>query len=318
MGSTLLRILVSLAFLCLFAWSFRGNYAGVAAALGGTDGAALAAGFCLALTAGVLTAWRLCLVFKAQGLTLPFKEAVQLTFIGLFFNNFLPSAVGGDLVKAYCASLQTGKRMESFSACLMDRILGLFMFILIPSIAVLFLLKELDPMVPKMVVAALLAACAGLWVIFNKEHIARLSFFIRPFKKIPGYSQVHGLYHAMHEITRDKWLVIRICAASAAAQLLGIFAVGWIIHALSATVALRQLVIRTPLVHLFGMLPSFGGLGLREQGFQYFYKPLIGQENAGALAILYLFYLIVLSAIGGIVYLVRQDYHFNFKNLRAA
>lgn len=318
MGSTILRILVSAAFLGFFAWSFRGNYEGVAMALRGTDWIALGVGFLLILTSGVLMGWRLRLVFKAQGLKLSFRDAIQLNFIGLFFNNFLPSAVGGDLVKAYCASLQTGKKVETFSACLMDRILGLFMFILVPALAVLFLLKELDSRVPFLVAGLLGAACAGLWLIFNKHHVSRLTFLTSALKKIPGMNHLGSLYHAMHELTRDKWLVVRICIVAGAGQFLTFWSTGWIITALGSSVALHQLLIRTPMVHLFGMLPSFGGLGLREKGFEYFFKSVIGQEYAGALAILYLFYLVLLSLIGGIVYALRHDYHFNFKNLKSA
>lgn len=318
MASTLLRILISAAFLGFFAWSFRDNYHGVALTLQSTDWGALTTGFLFILAAAVLLGWRLKLVFRAQGLSLTFANAVQLTFVGLFFNNFLPSAIGGDLVKGYCASLQTGKRIESFSAVLMDRVLGLFIFILIPSLAVFFLLKELDPRIPTIVMTTLLIASLGLWTIFNKHRLARLTFLTQPLQKIPGIDRLHALYHAMHELTRNKWLVFRILVVAATGQLLSILSVWWIIRALSSVAAVEQLLIRTPLVHLFGMLPSFGGLGLREKGFEYFFKPIIGHETSGALAILYLFYVILLSAIGGIVYALRHDYHFNFKNMKAA
>ncbi|MBP9733867.1 MAG: flippase-like domain-containing protein [Candidatus Omnitrophica bacterium] len=316
MGSNLLRILISIAFLAFFAWSFRDNYGGVALALRHVDFVALGVGFVLVLTSGFLMGWRLRLVFRAQGLLLGIKDAVHLTFVGLFFNNFLPSAVGGDLVKAYCASLVTGKRVESFSACLMDRILGLFIFILIPSLTVLFLVKELDHRVPAMVLGALVLACIGLWLIFNKHHVAKLSFLTAGIQNIPGVKKLGELYHAMHELTKDKGLVLRICIVAAAGQFLNIFSIWWILKALSASAELHQLLIRTPLVHLFGMLPSFGGLGLREKGFEYFFSPIVGHETSGALAILFLFFLILMSAIGGVVYMFRHDLHFNFKNLK--
>lgn len=318
MGSTFLRILISVAFLGFFAWSFRDNYHGVALAIRETDLVALAAGFAVILASTILMGWRLKLVFQAQGLKLSFKDATHLTFVGLFFNNFLPSAVGGDLVKAYCASVQTGQRMKTFSACLMDRIFGLFLFILIPAFAVLFLLKELDPRIPFFIGILLAVCCVGLLTIFNKHHLSRLTFVTGLLNKIPGMNHLGALYHAMHEMTRDKWLVIRICVISGVCQVMGFLSVWWIVHALSASIALHQLMIRTPLVQLFGMLPSFGGLGLREKGFEYFFKSSIGHECAGALAILYLFYLVLLSAIGGIVYLIRHDYHFSFKNIKPA
>lgn len=318
MGSNLLRIFISIAFLAVFAWSFRDSYGGVAEALRQADRVAIAVGFLMMLVSGALMGWRLKLVFRAQGLDLSIKNAVHLTFVGLFFNNFLPSAVGGDLVKAYCASVQTGKRVQSFSACLMDRILGLFIFILIPSIAVMFLLKELDSRVPAAVMAALAAACAGLWLIFNKHHVVKLAFLTAWLQKIPGMNHLGSLYHAMHELTKDRLLVFRICVVAAAGQILNILSIWWILRALSAAPAPQELFVRTPLVHLFGMLPSFGGLGLREKGFEYFFKPIVGLENAGALAILFLFYLILMSAIGGVIYMIRHDYHFNFAKLRTS
>ena len=46
--------------------------------------------------------------------------------------------------------------------------------------------------------------------------------------------------------------------------------------------------------------------------FFYFLSPYIGKENAAALGILWLGLLFLLSLIGGIIYLVRHDYHIRF------
>ncbi len=70
-----------------------------------------------------------------------------------------------------------------------------------------------------------------------------------------------------------------------------------------------------PIVHLMSMIPSVNGLGVREMGFLYFFQDSIGPERATALAILYLFVLILLGLAGGLVYLVRQDYHFRFREI---
>ena len=52
-------------------------------------------------------------------------------------------------------------------------------------------------------------------------------------------------------------------------------------------------------------------------GFIYFFKGALGEDVASALAILYLFYLIILSVIGGVIYLVHHDYHFQWKKIKS-
>ena len=41
------------------------------------------------------------ILLRAQGVEAPWSVLVRFTFVGLFFNNLLPAAVGGDLMKGY-------------------------------------------------------------------------------------------------------------------------------------------------------------------------------------------------------------------------
>ena len=53
----------------------------------------------LVFTAAILVAsLRLKLIIEAQEIPITLKESVSLTFIGYFFNNFLPTSIGGDVV----------------------------------------------------------------------------------------------------------------------------------------------------------------------------------------------------------------------------
>ena len=58
--------------------------------------------FCSFLLVNVLvSSVRIKWVLATQDTTISLKKAMQITFIGTFFNNFLPGFTGGDLVKAY-------------------------------------------------------------------------------------------------------------------------------------------------------------------------------------------------------------------------
>ena len=60
--------------------------------------------------------FRLMSVLKVKSIHLSFYKAIRVSFIGLFYNLFLPSAVGGDIAKAYFIGESTGKRASSYSA----------------------------------------------------------------------------------------------------------------------------------------------------------------------------------------------------------
>jgi len=320
MIGTLVRALISVLFLGLLFYLLRDEIPAIWSSLQGVEIWPLVVGFLLIFTAIGMLGWRLKLVFKAQHMpSLRWTEAINVTYIGIFFNNFLPTSVGGDVVKAYCVSHKTGDRLNAFSGVFMDRVFALVMFIAIPSVTVIFLRDTLDPMIPKMVYSILAVTLIFLVVLFHKQSASRLLFFIKEkhLDHIPWGRKFLAMYNTMHQLTHEKKLVFQVCLMAVASQLMGIFAIFWIIRALSATVPIYYLFLTVPVVHLFAMLPSINGLGIREMGFVYFFKGALGEDVASALAILYLFYLIILSVIGGVIYLVHHDYHFQWKKIKS-
>ncbi|MCK9267038.1 hypothetical protein M0P98_09280, partial [bacterium] len=58
-----------------------------------------------------------------------------------------------------------------------------------------------------------------------------------------------------------------------------------------------------PLIWTSTMIPSLGGLGVREFTYVYFFSNYLGKENSGALSILILLGILIQSIIGGIILL---------------
>src|ERR1044071_8257627 len=48
-----------------------------------------------------LSAYRWHLLVKPQDLTVPFRKILAFYFLGMYFNFFLPSSIGGDVFKVY-------------------------------------------------------------------------------------------------------------------------------------------------------------------------------------------------------------------------
>lgn len=88
-------------------------------------------GMILAQLAG---AKRFQILLAAQGVHISYWYSVQVIFVGLFASNFLPSTVGGDLVRiAVLAQNQTG-RVKSSVSVIADRLLNvLAVFALLPT-----------------------------------------------------------------------------------------------------------------------------------------------------------------------------------------
>ncbi len=104
------------------------------------------------------------------------KNSIKETFIGNFFNFFIPSGVGGDVVKAIQLTTHTQlSKKTAFSLVLVDRIIGLFSLILFSFLFLVIekLFKaELD--LTKFILISLtllLLAAVGLLILYFADKI---------------------------------------------------------------------------------------------------------------------------------------------------
>ena len=178
MSKILIRAGISFVFLVLLYWMVRDDIPVILQTLKNMNhGLAALATVIFILAVGVM-AIRLRLIFAVKGARITLADASNLTFVGYFFNNFLPTSVGGDIVKAMCAARITKKTVVSVTSVLMDRIFGLFTFILIPSISLLFFMKDINNRwVPVIVYGLLAASLLCFFLIFNRS-VARKFYFV--------------------------------------------------------------------------------------------------------------------------------------------
>ena len=318
MKGVLLRVLVSVFFIGLLVFTVRKEIPMVLETLKGVRFEWVLAAIGLHGLSTFLLAKRLELIYEVQETPLPFTESVNITYVGFLFNNFLPTSVGGDLVKAYCGFRITGQKLKSFTAVLMDRLFGLFVFVLIPSVTVVFIMKGIARVIPVAIFSTLaLAVCAGL-LLFSKRVARKFGFVVDVLDRFGWGERAVMLYEGLHHFRHHKKMMLEVMALSLCAQLLGIGAVYLLIRSLGGDVNPLYLLLATPVVHLMSMLPSINGLGVRETGFVYFFKGALGVHSASALAVLYFFLLFVMSLIGGLIYLFRPDYHFRMKDVESA
>ncbi|OGL45884.1 MAG: hypothetical protein A2161_16520 [Candidatus Schekmanbacteria bacterium RBG_13_48_7] len=79
--------------------------------------------------------WRKLL--QAQDISVPYLDAFNLTFIGIYFSTVIPGAVSGDIIKAYYVVRGRGKKPEAIMTIFLDRILGLYTMVCVAGVVIL-------------------------------------------------------------------------------------------------------------------------------------------------------------------------------------
>jgi len=140
--SLILRLAVAVGAL---AWVLgKQEWGELAAAFGNLELGAFGTGLLVFALTQVVLPFRWWLLLRAQRVHLPLLVAVRLHFLGLFFNNLMPSSVGGDFLRAWYVTKHTEKRFEAALSVFVDRAVGLSGIILMALAAYFSLSRELS------------------------------------------------------------------------------------------------------------------------------------------------------------------------------
>ncbi|MFH0753253.1 MAG: lysylphosphatidylglycerol synthase transmembrane domain-containing protein [Candidatus Omnitrophota bacterium] len=228
-------------------------------------------------------------------------------FIGMFCNLFLPTSIGGDLVKAIGLSRGVGQKPKVFASVVLDRLSGFAGLVIVAAVAYVAGSRLIDApsvIIPIAILTVLSLVIGGM--LFN-VHVYR--FFAGFFSRIPrlqkGIMEMHEDVMLMKGKKRTGWgCVVFSCLL----QVLGSYMSYLIALALHQDVHFLPFLVFTPIVAAVTFLPSIGGLGVREIGWVYFLGKIgVSQGVAVGLSLIGFFYVIVMGLIGGIVYVTTSS-----------
>lgn len=302
-----LRIGISLVFLCLLAWLARKDFPAIVGALKNANLYLFGFAVFLSIIDVSVLAARLRKILSVQKLYLNFKEALYLTFIGYFFNNFFPTSVGGDLAKAYYATKKTTKKLESFSSVFFDRFFGFFSIGLLALFGIVFLNKNVKDKSLLWGSILFLIFVSSFFIIFLNKRLAK--FLFSKLLSLPLFgegSSLRRLYNAINAYKEHKIVIAQLIGISLIAQVIWVLSIYVIIRSLSQDISFLYLFLIIPLVSVASMTPSINGLGVREGAYVYFLSQFINKESAFVVSILSLSLILISSFIGGILYLFAE------------
>jgi uncharacterized protein (TIRG00374 family) len=263
---------------------------------------------CLFVLSNLLGAAQWGELLRVQEITLPRRTLVSLYFVGVFFNNFLVSNIGGDAVRVYDLRRLTGKGSPGFAATFLDRFIGLFVLILFSVVALLADPGLLTPAIGA-AVGVLAAALAGILCFGFSRRLS--SLVMGPAERwIPrrAAAMLADIRDAFMLYRRAYAMLARVAGIAALVQLCRIAVYFTVARGMGLDLGFEPFVVFIPLIAIVAAVPvSFGGIGVREHlGAVLFGR--VGVAPAAALAMMFLGYLsgIVGSLPGGIAFVAGR------------
>ena len=277
--------------------------------LGDADFFWLAVAFSLHAFGLFASAYRWQILARAQGDEVPLAYLAKSYLVGTFFNNFLPSRFGGDIVRIWDGSRYSRSLVKSSAIVLVERLTGiivLFFFALAMSLFRLDMARAIP-----VIRVALILGLLGLAAV--------AAFFLpatgRLILKLPETGLTAKLKHKTIAF-RDTILAYRtqkgpFLRATFWAFLLQLnvivyyFLIGKALH---LAIAFTDYFIFIPLVLLIQAIPiSINGLGLRETSYMEIFKYYgIPAHSALAFSAVDVAFVLILGLAGGVIYASRK------------
>ena len=268
----------------------------------------LAGAWLLLFTSNLLGAWQWNRLLHVVEIRIPFWKVCAYYHVGLFFNNFLPAGIGGDIARVADASRHGPTKTAALSAVLMDRLLGM---LAIASLALVTTLPAIDrfhlTLVYLAVVAFFAISVTLMWAVF---HPALLPACERALARVGlgGLSpHLDDLAERISGFRGRRGLFTGLFAVAALTQVARVGVHALVARALGLQIPAIYFFLFVPLLAVIVSLPiSFNGIGVRE-GAGIVLFGLVGVDRAHAFSLQFLTYLVMVavSLLGGLVFLVR-------------
>ncbi|HMI31461.1 MAG TPA: lysylphosphatidylglycerol synthase transmembrane domain-containing protein [Candidatus Limnocylindrales bacterium] len=301
-----LKILLSIA---LFAYVIaKVSPRNVWETMKGADPSLLALAAALFLVSGLIGSWLWARLLRAQGVAIPYAQATSYYFVGLFFSNFLPSNIGGDIARISDASKHAEHVSPVFSATLMERLIGV---VAIGFLAVVASVAALDRLhlyaIYWTTLAVFLVAVAVFASVF---HRGILEAFERPFRMIGAHKierAISRLMDDLHSFRSEKGALVSAFVASTLVQVSRIYVHYLVGLALGVNISIAYYFLFVPVLAALISLPiSLNGIGVREGAAVVLFQ-LAGLSREMSFSIPFLTYVIsvLISLLGGFIFISR-------------
>ncbi len=229
---------------------------------------------------------------------------MRLTLEGMFFNQALPSSVGGDAIRIY-RLVKTGVRTSrAISSVILDRALGLLGLVLISATFAPNFISLIDDPAMRNGGLLIIAAALGVFAVF-----LALDLFPDSLRRWKAVSEFLNISRLARRVLTTPSVLLRIGPITLLGQMMALSSFYVLALALQIDISYAVCMAVIPVVILITTIPvTIAGWGLRE-GAMVLALGQVGVNEAQALALSILFGLtqIVAGLPGGVFWLITRQ-----------
>ncbi|OGW17188.1 MAG: hypothetical protein A3G93_11790 [Nitrospinae bacterium RIFCSPLOWO2_12_FULL_45_22] len=260
-----------------------------------------------------LMAYKWGLLLKAKGMNFSFLKILKVYYIGTFLGSFLPSTIGGDIIKISNLNRDLKNLRDITSSVIVERLLGFFSLIIfaIPCMLILGKMVSIDMGgIFLTILGVSLILLILFFLSFNRSLITlmeRYLYFLQGIRLVEKARQFYVSY--LEYITHKRTLAV-FCILSFIEVLLPIFAIFVVALALNIQISLVYFLLFIPFILVLSRVPiSLSGLGIQEGLFIYFFSFVgVTPANAFSLGLVANLLNIIFLSPGGIFFLIDLYY----------
>jgi uncharacterized protein (TIRG00374 family) len=304
--TTILRIIVGIGLIVFLLWRLDINQ--LFTKISGVNVIYLLYGLIPYFLFVIISAWRWQVLLDYKKFQIPFPRTTIIYFIALFFNNLLPTTIGGDGIRVLYS--MDKRKADSLAVVLADRILGFIGLFIFALIAVLYLwIEKRQTEFFLYMSGGLIVLIIVTYILFSERAYRRISPVVRKitiFKLGERLSHLHDSFtdfgHAWGPITLCTVHSIIIQALLAIGPFLVLRALG------NYEIGILPFFIYLPIINVVSMIPiSLNGIGVRESFFVLLFSR-VGLPGETALAVSIISFLLIFlwSILGGIFFIVYR------------
>lgn len=259
-----------------------------------------------------LTATRWLTLLRAQGADAPMFLLIQSYMVALFFNNFLPSLIGGDVVRVYDSWRISKSKSQAVTVIFVDRFLGLLALVLL-ALSAMLLSDTVAAKIPLVHVWLALGAVAmlslTLLIFYPPEWL--LSGIGRMRLPLPRslIDLLGNILKAFLSFRGRHDVLIRALSISLLLQTNVVIHFYLVAMALNFPIPFSAFFLIIPVSVLIMMVPvSINAIGVREGVFLFFFS-MYGVSGSESVAFSWTIYgfILIQGLFGGLVFAFRKE-----------
>jgi uncharacterized protein (TIRG00374 family) len=244
------------------------------------------------------------MLLEATGLNIPLKRITQSYLLSSFINLFLPSVVGGDLVRSVDLAIHTKRKEDVIATVFLDRLSGYFGLLFVCLISLMLGYRLVwQPSIYLAVGILFILFLSIILILFNKAIFEITNRLLKESSKIAGI--LKELHSKIYSFKEKPKIIIKNISFSILIQLAGSVGCYILSIAFNENLSLIYFLVIIPIVSAITMLPvSVSGLGIRDLSMVFFFSQIdiSLKDIAFAISLLIFFFYILIGLLGGVFY----------------